>query len=148
MQRIFEFYDSEYMTSMKPFKGALRSLVVLKKKYKLVVITARPNIIKDKTEAAIAKYFPDIFDSVYLTNGYSKTGIKKLKSEICQEIGVSLLVDDSEINAFDCAEKGIKIVLFRRPWNQSLSESKLINSSIYPANDWQEVLKVINKLNV
>ncbi len=144
-KRIFDFFESDYFSQMKPFPGALSALKKLKKDFKLVVVTARPTVIRQKTVDAIQHHFPDIFESVYLTNGFSKEGTKKTKSEVCKELGVSLLIDDSYDNAQECKKAGLEVILFQRPWNQHLTKKELTKQGIIPAKNWPEVVQVINK---
>jgi 5'(3')-deoxyribonucleotidase len=146
LKLVFDFYNSPYMLQTKPIPGALRVLRKLKINYDLIMITARPDFTKKITLQALKTHYPDIFSSVYLTNTFSKTGPKKLKSEVCLETGASLMIDDAFHNAEDCANKGIPVVMFRRPWNESVTASQLKGKPIYPAKNWTEVSLLVPKL--
>lgn len=148
MDIIYRFYRSKYLLATKPIPGAFSTLKKLKDDYDLILITARPTFTKKVTLQALKEHFPDIFSSVYLTNAFSKSGRKKLKSEVCLEVGAKLLIDDAFHNAEDCADKGIPVVLFRRPWNQTVTKSDLKGKSIYPAKNWLEVIKIVKALNL
>lgn len=54
-----------------------------------------------------------------------------------------ILIDDSYPNLDDCVDLGIKPILFRRPWNKYLSDEKLTSEGIYPANCWEEIVKIL-----
>jgi hypothetical protein len=146
MDIVYRFYKSKYLLATKPIKGAFSNLKKLQKDYDLVLVTARPSFTKKVTLQALKEHFPDIFSSVYLTNAFSKSGRKKLKSEVCLEVGAKLLIDDALHNAEDCAEKGIPVVLFRRPWNQIVTNSDLKGKSIFPAKNWDEVHRLVPKV--
>lgn len=145
MKFIFEFYKSTLILKMKPINGALSVLKELKKKYSLIVITARPFETRDITIQAINQHFSGIFDQVYLTNSYSLTGPTKTKAQVCQELGVSVLIEDSPTNIKECAAVGIKTIMFTRPWNRDqVTDIK----SVTPAKDWPEILKAIKLLDI
>ncbi len=146
MERIFDFYKSKYLLTTKPMPQAFNILKKLKQTHDLVLVTARPTFTKKVTLKALKEHFPDIFQSVYLTNAFSLTGKKKLKSEICMQVGASLIIDDAFHNVTDCAEKGIPAILFRRPWNEKITKSDLKGKPIYPADNWQEVYQLISSL--
>lgn len=143
---IYRFYRSRYLLNTKPIPGALANLKKLKQQYDLVLITARPTFTKSVTLRALKEHFPDIFSEVYLTNAFSKSGRKKLKSEVCLEVGARLMIDDAMHNAEDCADKGIPVILFRRPWNQTLTKADLKGKPIYPAKNWTEIGEMIPKI--
>ncbi len=148
LKLVFDFYKSPFMLKTKPIPGAHEALNKLKTDYDLIMITARPDFTKEITLKALEIHYPDIFSAVYLTNAFSNTGPKRLKSEVCLEAGARLLIDDAFHNAEDCASNGIPVVLFRRPWNQSVGKKDLKGKPIYPARNWAEVVKTVARLSL
>jgi 5'(3')-deoxyribonucleotidase len=148
MKRIYEFYHSKYLLATKPMPGALAALKKLKQNYDLVLITARPTFTKKVTLQALNEHFPNIFQSVFLTNAFSLTGKKKLKSEVCLEVNAKALIDDALHNAEDCAQKKIPVLLFNRPWNQSFKVKQDQTKLIHPVQNWSEVSQVLHKLQI
>ena len=146
LKLVFDFYKSPYMMQTKPIPGALTALKKLKSQFDLVMITARPDFTRKITLKALKMHYPDIFKSVYLTNAFSQSGTKKLKSEVCLEVGALLMIDDAFHNAQDCADKGIPVILFRRPWNQSMTKADLKDLPIYPVKKWADVPPTISKV--
>eukprot|EP00967_Tisochrysis_lutea_P149170 scaffold286247_cov17-Tisochrysis_lutea.AAC.2 len=59
---------------------------------------------------------------VYFGNHWSLEGTSRKKSEICQAIGASALIDDNPGYALECASAGIHVLLYdwqnRYPWSK------------------------------
>jgi len=104
------------------------------------VITSRPNFIRDKTCAWVEKYFPGTFEDIVLTDQYSASRNRVLKSEICSERGIELIIEDSLDHAVDCARAGIKSLLIDCPWN---NYSPDIPIEIRKVNSWEEIVNLL-----
>ena len=147
IERISEFYNSQICTELNPIEDSVKAVWELREKYNLVVVTNRPTDLLPVTEASLNNHFKDLFEGVYCTNAFAKIyGEAELsastKALMCQQLGAEVLIDDSYPNLDDCADLGIKPILFRRPWNKYLSDEKLISEGIYPANCWEEIIKI------
>lgn len=147
MEAIFDFYASKEILQMEPLSGAKQALATLKNEHDLVLITARPTFTTDITIQAVEKYFHNIFKEIHLTNSFSKSELKTTKAKLCKETGVSLLVDDSPINAAECIEEGIPLILFERPWNKNMSSSQFLPDMLYLAQTWPEVVALIQQIS-
>ncbi|MEK6826183.1 MAG: hypothetical protein AABX90_00975, partial [Nanoarchaeota archaeon] len=80
------------------------------------------------------------FREVYLTNQWSKVSRGRSKAEVCREIGIDAIVEDSLEYAQECAVEGKKVVLLDCPWNQSED----LPPNIHRAKSWNEVLGYLN----
>ena len=138
-ERVFGFYNSEDIRKMPPHDGAVETVRRLAAQHDLLVITSRPRFILASTTQHVELHFPGIFIDVVTTNAYARDGLKRTKSEICLELGIATIVDDSLSNVRDCAQNGIRALLFRRPWNASVPDQALTEEGIIPVSSWHEV---------
>lgn len=143
MERVIDFYRSEEHENIVPIEGSVEVIKKLKDNYKLFIVTARHDEIKNETLDLVEKHFPGMFDDVYFTNQYSRSGLKRSKGEICYEIGVKIFVDDSIHNAEDISSLGIPVLLFNTPWNQIE-----VREPIKRVHSWEEIENIIKALNL
>ena len=116
---VYGFYSSKEAFETKPLSGSIMSIKKLSKKNKLYIITGRQNYYwsKRNTEYLIDTYFPNLFYDIYYSNSYSLVGESTSKSEICNNLGISHIIDDSPDICIECENNGIKSVLFGTyPW--------------------------------
>ncbi len=100
----------------------------------LHVVTARHSDLREYTQKYIQKHFPNIFTEIYFADHFTENHRKK--SEICEEIGATLLIDDSIENALDCAENDIQAILLKKPWNKNRSET---HKNIFKIDNWKDL---------
>lgn len=126
--------QDNHSLSIPTVDGAFEVLSKLKKQGKdLHVVTARPRLVADYTRRYIQKHFPDIFTDIHFAEHL--TEYHRDKSEVCKEIGATLLVDDSMDYVLDCAQNGIETILLQRPWNKNRTET---HTNIHRATGWQD----------
>jgi len=135
-----EYYGSDDFDNIKLVQGAKEGIKKLNEQHKLIFVTARPNHTKEKTELFLKKILPDVDLDISHSNNLWSKGL--LKSEVCINKKCDLLIEDTSSNALDCADKGIKIILLDKPWNQGVEHENIIR--VY---NWGEILGEINKLN-
>jgi len=137
IQKVNDFHHSEYSKWISPILDSVESINSLSKKNELFVITSRPIFIKEKSEEWIKMFFGNNFSGVFFSsNHYSKAGGKS-KSQICKELEVSLLIDDSLDYINHCCTIGIRGILFGDyPWNQNGN----LPESVVRVKNWREVL--------
>ena len=121
-------------------KHAIDSINKLVDNHSIIIITSRPSIFKEKTESWIKKHLENIPLDVYFSSDFSQQ-IGKTKSELCRELEVSVILEDSGEYALDCAKNGTKAILFDKPWNANFKHENIIR-----VNNWIEALGAINKL--
>jgi uncharacterized HAD superfamily protein len=137
---IDSFYKTKYFKNMSPIRDSVLVLHLLKQKHDLYLVTSRPDFLTGETEDLLEKKFPNSFSDIFYSyNHYSKRkNSGKTKAEICLEVGISLMIDDSLDYCMQCAKSGIKTFLFGNyPWNQNGNLLKNITRT----ENWKEVLK-------
>lgn len=139
VQRVESHLMSEEYQHVEPFVAAIEVVGQLREQYDLHIITGRPDFLADATKTLLDQYFPDIFSSVEFTNFFD--GLKsRPKSEVCQALGASFLIDDHLHHALGVAECGIDVLLFGDyPWNQA----DHLPNNVRRVRDWHEVAKVL-----
>ena len=133
-----EFKESESFDNLEIFENAKEILHELSKKNKLYIITARPVAFKDKTLKWIKKNI-GLPIAVHHSSDFHLGNKTNTKANICQDLGVSVLIEDQEKYAEECAAAGINVLLFNQPWNKNCCENK----NIVRVNGWNEVLDKI-----
>lgn len=126
LQEIFEFQQSEQFMQIQPVAWAHEVLRWLSKNHELYVITSRQDYVEEKTQTRINIHYPNIFKKIYFTNEYSLSGAPRRKADVCDELWIELMIDDSLIYAEQCATAKRKILLYNRPRNQSKPNSPYI----------------------
>ena len=134
-----KFHDSEDYKKIKPIKGAKEALIKLKEKYELVIVTARPETLIIKTKEFMNKHFLKIFSKIYHTTSRKENKSLK-KSEICKELGINTIIEDSYENGLDCAQSGIKAIILDMPWNRNKDYTQ---NNITYAKNWEEVSSIL-----
>ena len=136
---IFEFYNSVDFEDVDPIENSLESIKKLLENNEIFIITARPLICKEKTERWMNKYLIEIHPKIIYSGDFDGSG--KTKSEICEEIGIDVMIEDSKDYSLACAEKGIKVILFDKPWNQKFEHENVVR-----VFSWDEVIEEIKKI--
>ena len=106
----------------------------------LFVVTSRPNYTQEKTISQINHFFPQNFLGIYFTDEWSQNSGKK-KEDICLDLSVDVLIEDSLENTLACSLKGINTLLFDCPWNEC---EDLPNNIMRINNGWKEAVEVLN----
>lgn len=73
---------------------------------------------------------------IYFTNNLIR------KSQLCKELGITLLIDDVIENAIDVTSNGITCILLERPWNR---EKVFTHPLLIRVKDWTEALEVLTR---
>ncbi|KAG2717760.1 hypothetical protein I3760_03G191200 [Carya illinoinensis] len=142
--RVHEFFKTPYFkTGIHPIPGARRVLHALSRFCNLSVVTSRQNAIKDHTIDWIEKHYPGLFQEIHFGNHFALDGVSRPKSEICRSLGADVLIDDNPRYAIECAEIGIRVLLFdyenSYPWckTESVNQHPLVTK----VHNWEEVEK-------
>lgn len=141
LKRIHDFYDSTDFLTSKPIPGAKQGIKYLSKKYRLSVVTSRPHSISTITKNWIDTYFPKLFQTIHATNWVAKNQNepRQKKSEVCQRLGIDLIIEDALEFALDCAANNIRVILMNMPWNQT----KTLPKNITRIYHWKEIGKYL-----
>lgn len=146
-----EFYDSEYFEKIPFVNGAENCLRRIKNNFgrnEIYFITSRPINHKEKTQNFINKNFPELKEKLFFTGDFNpKNAGLRNKSDICNELGVQIYVEDHYDFAVSCSEKGIKILLLKNPWNEihwnEIRKNNNKSNGIIPVKNWNEILKEV-----
>jgi uncharacterized HAD superfamily protein len=131
---VHEFYDSKEFLKLKPIKNSQKAMKHLKQQdHKLYIITGRQKVVKQKTEDWIEKWYPGIFEDVILTNSFTPQEV--LKSDVCSNINIGLIIDDNFTTCVECISKGTEAINF-------------IGDPVYPwcfenkisKNSWKQII--------
>ncbi|XP_020593368.1 uncharacterized protein LOC110033656 isoform X2 [Phalaenopsis equestris] len=140
--RVHEFFRTQYFTSgIHPIPGAHAALCNLSTFCNLSVVTSRQNVIKDQTCDWLERHYPGLFREIHFGNHFALDGKSRPKSEICRSIGAEVLIDDNPRYAVECAEAGIRVLLFdyhnSYPWCKDGSVDSY--SLVTKVHNWEEV---------
>ena len=114
-----DFYATNWVRSILPIDGAQEGTAALRRLgYRLVIVTARNEHVRDTSWEWVQRHFPGCFDEIICTGqfafqqrlddvpGADQGNVvpkKVTKAEVCVRIGAKLLIDDSLENAVACA---------------------------------------------
>jgi|SRR3989344_266779 len=138
VKRVDEYHETHNVKDVPPLENAIPSLNKLMKKHEFIVITGRPSRFKDRVEEWLIHHLKKKLQVIHA--GEFHKGQGATKAEICNELGIKLLLEDASETALDCANKGIKVLLFDNSWNQRVS-----HNNITRVKNWKEV---IDKLEI
>lgn len=130
-----EFFETQEFQQIQPFPGVVSGIEKLSKIKKLFVITSRLYSYEQFTRKWIEQYFPGRFSGVAFGNHYSLNGKSIEKLELCKKRGVEVLVEDNEMHA-SAVCKEIPVVLFDKPWNQQIKDTKMLKRAM----NWEEIV--------
>jgi|SRR3989344_4567120 len=139
IKRVNEFHENYSIKELKPLENALDSLNELVKNHELIIITGRPIRFKHKVEEWLNYHLKKKLKII--NAGEFHKSQAATKAEICKELDIQLLLEDTGETALDCAKNNIKVLLFDKPWNKQFK-----HSYIYRVNNWQEAISRIDYL--
>ncbi|MEK6823690.1 MAG: hypothetical protein AABY06_01525 [Nanoarchaeota archaeon] len=137
-QKLQDFFHSRYFMEVKPIENSQKNISILSRKYDLVIITSRPDYIKEKTVSWLNQNFSNNFAKYYFTCEWPKNGMTR-KEQICSERGINLIIEDSLEKSLACSKKGINVLLFDCPWNKY----NFLPENITRVKNWNEILERI-----
>lgn len=136
LRRVNKFYFSPLHEEVLPVSGSQNALSKLKDKYELHLITSRGDGIKERTLSWLNEHFPSIFSKIHFTNIFAGSGVKKLKSDICLENSIDIMIEDAPIYATEMVNKGVKVYLLDRPWNRVEFPDDVVR-----VKSWEEIVE-------
>ncbi|KAJ3113095.1 hypothetical protein HK100_002097 [Physocladia obscura] len=151
--KVREFYGSSHFSEhMTVVPGAKEALISLKVHFDLVIVTARQELVHAETHRFVAEHFPNIFTEVHFANHFltpeeATRLVSKTKSELCREVGASILIDDSLVHALDCAKSGLRVFLFDHEgaygWNKLASDDNELPTNIERVHQWSDIVNAL-----
>jgi len=133
-----EFYKTEEFDRLPLVDGAKEGIETLCENNSVVFVTHRPSYISEKTQEYFSRHFPNKEYRIVHSH-------PKLKSEVCPELEVEVIIEDHAGCAYDCANIGLRAILFDRPWNQGHLYPGLIRVG-EEGNHWRGAKKYIDKI--
>jgi uncharacterized HAD superfamily protein len=135
LKRVEQFLASDNI-HIDPLPDALASLKFLSQWYRLMVLTARWDETAAGSLSWLTHHLPDVFENIHFA------GFARRKADVCKELGVTTLVDDSLNMVAECADEGITAILFGNyPWNQADE----LPAGVTRAENWDEVVQLLTK---
>ena len=143
LQDKMRLFNMSEITQLPLIDGAKESINILARDHQLSAITGRPLYLEGETRAHIKEHFQGI-ENIYFTGTYylNEKHDKREKSHFCLSNGIELMVEDIPEFANDCANAGIKVLLFDQPWNRKVKET----DNITRVSSWSEILKLVKIL--
>lgn len=138
-KRSNEYHSTDDMSHYKHHEDAVEVLKHLARDYRLIIVTARRQQVTEITKVWIDKHFGGIFEAIHFAdiwNTITDTSFIATKADLCQELGVSYLIDDQSKHCNAVSEKGIQAIMFGNyPWNRNNE----VNPAVVKCANWQEV---------
>ena len=117
-----DFHDSDHFYKLEPMSKAVESIKKLAKDNEIYFITARPIHFKEKTEKWLQQHLSEININLIFTGKFHDPEKSKSKAEICKELGIKLILEDSSSTTKECLDSGIDVILFTQPWNANYED--------------------------
>lgn len=135
VRRASEFHTHEKTLAYAKIAEAESVLAHLKKKFRLVIITARPKNLVDTTHEWLARHHAGVFDEVHFVPIWEPDN-KVTKADICRQIDATYLIDDSVKHCNLAAEGGITALLFGDYvwWGRHEIDQRVVRAS-----NWHQV---------
>ena len=132
-----EFYNSRYFNKIPLIDGVGQAIDKLSLEKRIYIVTSRPKRFKDKTEAFINNhFFGKEIRVVYSSDFHKENG--STKAEICTNLGIRDFIEDNLEYARECAERGVRVFLYDKPWNMRKLDRRIIR-----VKSWKEILSAL-----
>lgn len=132
------FHDTYDVKNILPLEKAIYSLNELMKEHEIFIITARPSRFKHRVEEWLKHHLGKKLEVIHAGDFHKGQGASK--AEICKELSIGVLLEDSGETATDCANNGINVILFDKPWNKNIEHDNIVR-----VNNWDEALRELEK---
>ncbi len=137
--RYHQFHATGQGYTVYPLPGAAEALRLIRSHLRKppVITTGRLASLAGETAFLADWYFPDVFAQVWHGDHFGPT--HQSKPALCQQAGVTVLVEDQLGHAEACARAGIRVLLFGQDygWNQGAD----LHPNIVRTPTWQDVLR-------
>jgi uncharacterized HAD superfamily protein len=121
VQRIDDFYHSDYHRDLSPVAGAVDAIKELLAENFIIPITSRPESVRGVTEDLLARHFRSVFEEMHFLSHYrGDQSRRKTKGEVCRECEIEFFVEDHPAHAETIGREGVQVFLLDRPWNQGV----------------------------
>lgn len=135
-----EVFTNHNAYNIKTVLWSHEKIYELKNKgYTLKIVTGRSEEFLEYSNIWVKNNFWDIFDSIHFANHFTyqnHSGKRKNKSEICQDLWITIMVEDIFDYALDLAENWILTYLIEKPWNKYITTE---HKNIKRVTSWEEI---------
>lgn len=126
IQTFFSFFESPEYYQCQPVSWAYEKLYERKQMwYELFVVTARKKPHEEQTRKRVETHFPWIFSGFLFMNQYTEDEVPK--SQLCKNMWIQVLIDDSAWNIRDMNSVWMLCFLLDKPRNQWVEDSELLH---------------------
>jgi hypothetical protein len=152
-QVVFEYFHSpDFRDNYEPLPGAIEGYHELAEVADIQVVTARPAFTEADTLQFLTSHFNLHSSALHMGNHHPGPACSKpvrRKSEICQQIGAKVLIDDCLEYAIDCATNAnIPVILFdwngNYGWNKSSATTEPLHPLIKRVHSWTDVVDAVH----
>jgi uncharacterized HAD superfamily protein len=141
VKEIDAFFATDQLKKIYPVAGSVAAIGALKSRgHDLYIVTGRSSRDIEQTELWIEQHFPRVFREVHYSN-FRVSDKKRKKSEICQELGIEVFIDDNPDHALDCATVCAKVLLLDQPWNRHQELPKNVERVF----SWDEIVTKLGR---
>ena len=130
--------DKYLRKAIQPIEKAVESITnLIDNGDKLYIITARPAKFNKKTGDWIKYHLKtDKIEIIHAGDFHKGQGANK--AQICKELGIKIILEDSGETALECAKEGIQVILFDKPWNKNYNYKNITR-----VNDWSQAINLL-----
>lgn len=139
-RRLMAFAESDAVSAYNYFEDARPVLENLKKRYRLVIVTSRRNLLKKATAEWLNIRFDGIFQEIHHSGFFDSMDQNAHllnKGDLCRQIGADYLIDDHLKHCQAASEVGVKSLLFG---NYSWNKAESLPPGVTRVSNWQAVL--------
>lgn len=130
-----EFARSQEYMFIDPLPGAREALHDLSNMFDFHLVTARDVETMETVETMLEKHFSGMFKGLHFLGAGDMVNLTQSKLDLCANLGVSILVDDSVTNFELLDDFEIDGILFGEyPWNKKEHPESLIRIT-----DWAQL---------
>ncbi len=134
-----EFTEKKLWKEIPLLPNAKTAINYLKDKYYIVIITARPETIKDMTIEWLSEN-GIYYDKLFFVN--EEKGESKLNKIFRANINLRFHIEDRVEFALEFANEKIKVLLFDYPWNRDIKK-KYDPEYLIRVKGWREALSYL-----
>ena len=132
--RVDEFQTTEEFRRILPILNSQAGISLLSKYHELHIITSRIEKIRSETNDWITKYFSNLFSGIHFSSNVYRQKNGKTKAQICSDLGIKIMIEDSIDYAFECASQNVQVLLIDKPWNRNGGKN---HDLITRVNGWE-----------
>ncbi len=133
------FTEKKLWLEIPLLQNAKSSIDYLKDKYNVIIITARPEKLKDMTVEWLEKNQIQYDDLIFIDEQNKESKISKIFQK---NINLRFHIEDRAEYAVEFAKAEIKVILFDYPWNKNI-KGKFDKEYLIRVKNWREALSYV-----